>query len=231
MKRLRKIVILLLISSCVYADHQPRIILDKVSFQVSAKQWVSTHTALLDVNINSTLTNADLVRARAEIILNLNKITAGDWHLLEFNRAQDTSGLEKLFVHAQVRVDQQALTDIYQHAKEVSKPGAQYTVSSIEFKPSLEEVQSARVAIRQQLYQQVNEEIARMNKAYPEQHYSVNNLTFVEDNNTPIAPMAMQAKAFNALAMSSAVASAPLSVSNELVIMAVVEAASNRRAQ
>ena len=86
-------------------------------FQVSSKQWVTTQTAILNVNINVTLNNADLVKARADIMDSLNKIAKGDWHLIEFDRSQDSSGLEKLYVQAQARVDQASLTDIYQNAK------------------------------------------------------------------------------------------------------------------
>lgn len=206
----------------------PKMVLDKVDFQISARQWVTTKTALLGVSINITLNNADLVKARADILTSLNKIAQGDWHLLEFDRSQDSSGLEKLFVQAQARIDQGALTDIYQHAKEVSKPGAQYTVSSVEFKPSLEEVQSVRAAIRTQLYQQISEELARMNKAYPLQQYSINHVVFVEGNAPSQPPRAYEAKAMNAMVM--AVAPAPLTVSNELILTAMVEAASNREA-
>ena len=98
-----------LISSFTYADapsvpFMPAVmVLDKVSFQVSSKQWVSTDTALVTVNINATLSNADLVQARANIMNGLNKIAKGEWHLTQFVRSQDTSGLEKLFVEAQVR--------------------------------------------------------------------------------------------------------------------------------
>lgn len=45
----------------------PQMVLDKVVFQISAKQWVNTKTALLNVNINVTLNNADLVKARSDL--------------------------------------------------------------------------------------------------------------------------------------------------------------------
>ena len=74
------------------AEIPPEVMLDKVAFQVSAKQWVSTKTALLSVNINATLTNADLVKAREAIMDSLNNIAKGDWHLIQFDRSQDSSG-------------------------------------------------------------------------------------------------------------------------------------------
>ncbi len=231
MKQVATVVALMMLSPFTFSQVSlpppppPSLVLDKIVFQTSAKQWVSTQTALLNVNIDATLSNADLVKARADIMSNLNKITKGDWHLLSFDRSQDSSGLEKLNVQAQVRVNQSVLTDIYQNAKAASKPGAQYTISEIDFKPSLDEVQTVRAAVRKQLYQQVNEELDRMNKAYPNQNYSVSNIVFVDGDN-PQPPVAYQAKTMNTMMVQGSVS---LAVSNELVLTALVEAASNRK--
>ena len=217
-----------LFSTFVQADViQPA--LDKIDFQVTAKQWVTTKSALLTVNANMTLSNADLVKARADIMSSLKKIAPGDWHLLSFDRSQDSSGLEKLFVQAQARIDQGALTSIYSNAKEVSKPGAQYAINAVDFKPSLEETQAVLVAVREKLYQQISDELARINKAYPLQRYSVNQVVFV-DGETPVPPpVNYQAKAMNSMTMLRVPAAASLTVSNELTLTAMVEVASNRK--
>lgn len=232
MKRVATILALALLSPVTFSQAlpppPPSLVLDKVVFQTSAKQWVSTQSALLNVAINVTLNNADLVKARADIMGSLNKIAQGDWHLLEFDRSQDSSGLEKLTVQAQARVNQSALTSIYQNAKSVSKPGAQYTISGVDFKPSLDEMQTVRAAIRKQLYQQVSDELERINKAYPNQNYSVSSIVFVDGDN-PQPPVPFQAKLMNTMAVAGAAPAAPLAVSNELTLTALVEAASNRK--
>ncbi|MCE0722690.1 hypothetical protein [Legionella resiliens] len=226
---------LMLVTPFVFAENAlppsfpPQLVLDKIDFQLSAKQWVTTQTALLGVNINVTLTSADLVKARADIMERLTKIAKGEWHLIEFNRSQDSSGLEKLYVQAQARVSQEVLTDIYKNAKEVSLPGAKYEISSVDFKPSFDETQAVLGQIRQRLYQQVNDELARINKAYPGQNYSVSNLVFVDGTNPPL-PRPYQAKTMNTMMVGEAAAAAPaLTVSNELILTAIVEVASNRK--
>jgi hypothetical protein len=209
----------------------PEVPLDKISFQVSAKQWVTTKTALLSVSINATLTNSDLVKTRSEIMETLSKIAEGEWHLTQFDRSQDSSGLEKLYVQAQIRVDQSNLTNIYKIAKDISKPGANYEIASIEFKPSLEETQAIQAQLREVLYQKANDELARMNKVYGSQHYSINNLIFMDGEAPPVYPMAkMQAQETNYTAMGAAAPNGgSLAVSNELTLTAVVQAASNRQ--
>ena len=227
MRKVAGMLVLMVLTPVAFAgDCEPELVLDKVLFQVSSKQWVTTQTALLSVSVNVTLGSADLVKARSDIMTRLNKIALGDWHLLAFDRSQDSSGLEKLYVQAQARVNQAALTDMYQNAKSVSIPGAKYEVSGVEFKPSLEETQAIREKIREQLYQKVSDEMSRMNKVYPTQNYTVSHLMFVEGDAVS-QPRAYQAKEINTMMMAAV--SAPLTVSNELLMTAVVEAASNRK--
>lgn len=213
------------LSPLAYANDVPsRVLLDTVMFQVTAKQWVTTQTALLTVNIHVTLTQADLVKARSDILSLLAKIAPGEWHLTQFDRSQDSSGLEKLFVQAQARILQSGLTNVYQQAKAVSKPGASYEIGGIEFKPSLDEVQQARGRLREQLYQQAHDEMARINKIYTGQNYSLSRLVFSEGDALPMP----QLKTFATAMPMNAGMSVPLSVSNELTMTATVQAASNR---
>ena len=191
MKKMTAALALLILPTLVFAQNKaPKMLLDKISFQVSAKQWVSTQSSLLSVSINVTLKDTDLMKARNEIMDRLNKIVKAQWHLIDFIRSQDSSGLEKLVVNASARVDQSALTSIYANAKSVSLPGAQYQITGVEFKPALEETQAIRAKIREELYKQVNDEITRINKAYPNQNYSLSQLVFIEGDTIPLSLLA-----------------------------------------
>lgn len=227
MKKRTGMLIALALSPLAYAgEKQPDLILDKISFQMSAKQWVTTQSALLTVNINATLTNADLVKTRADMMDRLTKIAKGEWHITNFQRSQDSSGLEKLYANAEARIGQAQLTQVYENAKSVSKPGANYSIGQIEFKPSLEETESVRTQIRNSLYKQINGEIQRINQNYPNQKYSLSNLVFLEGQQA-VQPRPYQARELKTMALAAAAAPA-VSVSNELTITALVEAASNR---
>lgn len=225
MKKIAGMLFLSLLSPVSMAGHMP---LDKVMFQISAKQWVSTQSALLTVNVNATLNNADLVKARSDIMDHLNKIAIGEWHVTRFDRSQDSSGLEKLYVEAQTRVPQSSLTSIYQNAKGVSRPGATYSINGIEFKPDLQEIQQVKAQLREKLYQQVNDEMSRLNKTYSSQHYTVNQLLVI-DGDMP-QQTDLQSKRMNVEMLAAAAPmAAPVAVSNELVMSALVVAASNRQ--
>lgn len=229
MKKILSFFFMLCIVSASHADeiyHKP--VLDSVIFQVTARQWVTTKTALLTINMNATLSNADLVQVRAEISERLGKIATGDWHITQFDRAQDSSGLEKLYVQAQARIDQSLLTNVYQNAKSVTKPGTKYEIGSIDFTPSVEEVQQVKNQLRETLYRQVNAEMTRMNKVYAGQNYSLNELEFFDGNAAPMRPYMQEKAVANVMAMQAAQGPAVV-VSNELTMTAVAKAASNRK--
>lgn len=228
MKKTALVLLGLLGAPLAVADNCPDatcLILDKVAFQVSARQWVSTDTALLSVSANVALSHPDVVQVRADIMKKLANIAAGDWHVTQFERREDNSGLEKLFVMAEARIPQANLTGIYQKAKDNSKPGLTINISGVEFKPGLEEFQKIKTSLRERLYQQVTEELSRLNKVYPNQQYTLNSLSFMEGEGEP------QFKAKQMNVMTAAATPAPaadMSVSNEIVMTAVVEVASNR---
>lgn len=150
-----------------------------IRYHVSAEQWVTTNSANVMVSINATLDKQGLEKARQQILLNLQQIAKGEWHITRFDRSQDSSGLERLSVDAEARLPQTALSDLRDTAKKVSKPGATYTISQIDFTPSLAEVEQTREKLRNQLYDQAKGELARVNGVYPEQHFKLRSLNFV----------------------------------------------------
>lgn len=209
-----------------YASDAAPLVLDTVNVQFVAKDWVRTEKALLQLNVNMVLNNADMVQARKDVLRHLKTIADGDWHITSFDRSQDRSGLERLMVNAQARVLQNTLTDVYTLAKKASKPGASYKVSAIDFTPSLEDRQAVKNKLRANLYQQVQNELAALNKMYPSQNYSVHDLRFAEGD-APITPSRYKARDMNTMVMAAAPA-AEISVSNEMLLTVVASLASNR---
>lgn len=213
-------------SFVLHASDMPPLVLDTVQVQLLAKDWVSTDKALLNLNVNMVLNNADMVKARNDVMQNLKKIADGQWHITSFNRSQDNSGLERLFVKAQARVPQKQLTNVYNLAKTISKPGSAYKVDSIDFTPSIEDRQATKNKLRTALYKQVLNELAVLNRMYPKQQYSVSELRFVEGA-APVAATRYKAREMNTMVMTAA-SDASMSVSNEMILSVAASLASNR---
>lgn len=199
--------------------------LDKVDFQLSAKQWVKSNSALLQVHISATLNDADVVRARTHIQENLGKIAQGQWQITQFDRGQDESGLAKLDVQAQARVGLEQLNSVYAQASKVSRPGENYNIQQIDFKPSSQELQAAKSQLRLTLYKQVSQEIDALNQAFPGQHYTVHHLEFLEKFPASSSDIKSPAMMLNALPQNTPV----VSISNEVYLIVIVDVASSRK--
>ncbi|MBA4697457.1 MAG: hypothetical protein H2069_08750 [Legionella sp.] len=208
----------------------PKMAMDEVVFQRTQTQWVTTKAALVRVNVNAALNDMDLVKARSTIQASLVKIAPGEWHLTGFNRSQDNSGLEKLEATAEARVMEEHLSSVYAKAKTLSRPGISYSVQQIEFKPSAAEEQAVKDQLRTTLYEQVNKEISALNKAYPEQHYSVHRLVFWEGDAMPLQQLPRGGNQLQALAaVNTSNANASIALSREVTMTAMIELASNRK--
>ena len=230
---MKKIVICLLITchsllfttpSFAYAKKPA---LDKVSYVLTASEWVNTKTAKVEVTVNASLNNQDLAKAREAIMGTLNQVAKGQWHIINFNRSQDSSGLEKLLVVANARVEQANLVNLNKNAKNISKPGLTYKVTNVDFSPSLAEKNKVKAQLRQRLYQKIDAELTALNQTYPSQHFSVNRIIFADDVNKLAMNQSYKMQAMP-IAMLKTSANSAITVSNKLILNAFVTLASNR---
>jgi hypothetical protein len=204
--------------------------LNKIILKLSAEQWVTTKSALVNISVNATVNGAALDKVQAEVLAKLASISsAGVWHILSFDRSQDQSGLEKVTIVAQARLPSGGLSNLRDQAKAITKPGETFNVDSITFTPSEDEIRDANTAVRSLIYGQTKDEIDRLDKLYPDQRYYVHTVDFVNDfvrMPTPMMPM-------NGFAMRAMAAQAPapamnsgLEVGDKLVVTATVVLAS-----
>lgn len=231
MKKISLAVVLLSSIGMVSAKPQvPMMPLDKINLTLSEQSWVETKTAKVTVVINAVLNAKALSEARGKILTNLNQMIKGNWHITTFNRTKDKSGLEKLMVLAEIRVNNQMLSSINDKAKKQSVPGMSYEVANIDFNPSFKELNEARAALRQKMYQKVQQEIDSVNQQFSSQHYTVKNITFNEPGlaNYPENQGRKYQRMTTALYAKSNDAS-PLAISNQLQINAFVSLAANRK--
>lgn len=200
--------------------------LDTIAFQLQSEDWVNTQTALLRVRLNASIAAKDWGQARDVFLANLHRINEGNWHVTEFVRSQDSSGLEKLSALAEIRLPQSQMNNLSQKVDALSKPGATYRVESLIYEPSLTEREATKSRLRQSLYNAVNEEIARINKSFLGQTYSVKSLRFVEGD------MPMQRAELNMMSMKAQAMPASsgqgLGVSESITLHAIVTLAATR---
>lgn len=192
-----------------------RPVLNQVIYQTSAEIWVSTQTAEVVVSVNATLDENQLAKAHSDILTKLNNIAKSDWHITQFNRSPNESGLEQLQVLAQTRLSETALSDLRDTAKKASKPGETFKVESITFEPTLAETEAARKQLRDEIYQKTQAELTALNKLYSNQHYVVHKIDFTEN----ILPQPMRPRAMM-MAENTAGSAPPVTVANKMTITA-----------
>ena len=225
MKKVCLIILGILFSQQVLADINLEPLLNKVSLQLRAEQWVTTKTALVNVGINAAVTDQGIDKIQAEVMQKLSQFSdKAEWHIVSFNRQMDKSGLESIQITAQARLMQDELSGMRDKAKAISKPGETFTVDNVQFIPSDDEMRQANTALRSTIYQQAKTEIDALNKQYPEQKYYLHQIDFMIQP-PPVAPMPMAMNAM--MKMEGGVAApSPLSVGNKLELQAGVVLAS-----
>lgn len=197
-------------------------ILHQITFTLTSEQWVTTQNADVFVGVDATLDQSQLASAHNDILQKLNKLAKTDWHITQFNRSQNSSGLEQLSVVAQARLPETDLSKIRDDAKNLTHPGETFTVLNIAFTPSTAELEAVRAQLRNDLYNKIQNELNTINKVYTNQKYVVHEIDFSESgaSQPPVPMMKMTMVAGNAA--EAAPAAAPLTVANKLVMTANV---------
>lgn len=170
----------LFIMQPVLADTSFEPLLNQVTLQLNAEQWVTTKTALVTVGVNASVADGGVEKIQADVLAKLNQISnKSEWHLTSFNRSQDQSGLERLQITAETRLPSAELSGLRAKAKAISKPGETFSLDNIEFTPSADELRDANINLRNDIYQQAKIELANLAKYYPDQKFYLHNVNFL----------------------------------------------------
>lgn len=174
-----------------------------IELQLQAEEWVNTNAALVTISADATLDkNNDFMQTRAQLLQKFSELAGNNngsitWNITTFNTSQSDSGLEQIHVEAQARLSENKLLTLRTKTKEMSKPGLTLRLLSIDFSPSLDELEKAKAQLRAVIYNEAKSEAARINKVYPEQKYVLRSISF-QPTATPPIPLAI-----NAMAMTS----------------------------
>jgi len=217
MQKCLGILVGLLLSFPAWADINVEPLLNKVTLQLNADQWVTTKTALVTIGVNVSVSDNDLGKTQSTIMDKLNQLASkAEWHIISFDRSQDQSGLEKIQVSATARLPEPELAGLRDKAKAISKPGETFTLDNVQFTPSDEELRDANTALRNRIYSQAKAEVDQLNKQYSDQKYYVHQINFIGD--VVVEPLAQ-----NKVMMASVPsANANFSVGDKLRISATV---------
>ncbi|MDE1901173.1 MAG: hypothetical protein KGI37_05960 [Alphaproteobacteria bacterium] len=151
---------------------------DTVSMTLNAEDWVTSKTAHVTLNVEAAVNAATAGAMRADMTNAVNTIAKGDWRLIGFSRSEDQTGMDRWSARFDARLPESALGNLSDAAKKASKAGMQITVGDIDFAPTLDETETARAALRAQLYKNVLDQLAALNAALPGRAYHIARIIF-----------------------------------------------------
>jgi len=167
--------------------------MNTVSMRLNAQGWAKTTTAKIIIAVNATQTNQDVSKMRGMILEKLNQIAKAPWKITTFMRTQDQSGLEKIYLQAQVRLPNAQLSNLRTRVQKVSQAGLKFSIVNMDFNPSLAEIELARGKVRQLIYADVKKELASLNTQYPKQHFVLHSINF--SGSPSVVPMVLSRQA------------------------------------
>lgn len=174
--------------------------LNRVHYVVQKEQWVVSDSARVIVVVNANLTDDAVDRFQDRMNKNLDTLAKNvAWHVTQFNRNQDSSGLEQVSAQAEARIANSALAGLRARADKLSSPGVKYSIIDIQYGPSDADVQKAKDNLRQTVYGAIAEEIRSLNQLYKQQFF-VNSIDFDLNSSIvqPPQPMLMRMAAAGA---------------------------------
>ena len=105
-----------------------------------------------------------------------------NWHIVSFNQAKSSSGLQNVTVLAQARLPSHDLANLSTNAARLNAQGVNYKITNINFSPSFAQIQATKSAIRQTLYKQIQAELKTINHTYSPQTFHVYKITFQDQS-------------------------------------------------
>ncbi len=152
--------------------------LDRVSFNLSAEDWVETTTARVTVDVDAAMPGEDASRARADMQDAMATLARGaTWKFVAFDHSQE-SGLDKWNAQLETRLKEGDLDGLQDRAKKASRPGLQLSLTKIEYTPTVAEVEATRAKLRARLYGQINDELKQLQAAEPDRKYRMGDVAF-----------------------------------------------------
>ncbi|GEM_PF-698169 len=166
---------------------------DSITLELRAETWVTTARSLVQVNIVAAGDSANAATIRDEISKALEGLVSDTkWRSISLNRSQDEAGLERWYATYEARVAESQLAGLADKVKKNSRAGLQFTIASVQFSPELKEIEDANITLRQDIYKQVDAELARLNAAYPGRNFRVSGVQF-NGGNVSVRPMVARA--------------------------------------
>lgn len=149
-----------------------------ITYNLEMEDWVSTQTARLVVNLQTSVNGADAAGIGAHLTENVNELGKGEWHLTSLNRNVDGTGLERWNLTFETRMPEANLSGIFDKAKKMSKPGLQINIVAVDFTPSVAEMGQAEHNLRKKMVKEIQDQLTQLNQLVEGPKYRILRVIF-----------------------------------------------------
>lgn len=157
---------------------------DVINIVVNVEDWISSQEA--DVQLTVNMAVDDGMDTKAVIEQAFDEILKGnDWKVIDLTQFEDSTKMTKLNATIYARLDEQLLSNLEDYIKEIIKPGLQIQVSSIDFTPTLAEMEDFNHKLRKEVYDKIKDEIALLHEVNSGQKWRVGQVSF---NDVALSP-------------------------------------------
>ena len=150
-----------------------------VTLPISAQTWVKSPTAKVIIELNASIKDQQVLHLPSQLQNTLHKLADQEWHVTHFDKDTDKSGLNKIVIDAQTRLDNEALLKLKKQLKNVSQAGMTYHLKKVDYEPSHQQLKNNRAQLRQSIYHQAHQEAQRLQKTYSNKKIHVQSINFV----------------------------------------------------
>jgi uncharacterized protein YggE len=163
----------------------------RINMTLEAERWVKTTTAQVDVNVNASLAADQLKGLQTKLVSSLKRLIPEDWQVVGFNQSQAASGLSNISAQLTSRLTQEQIAKLSKDLGKLQSDGINYTLGTVDFSPSLTDLQQARQQLRSQLYKEAKQALARANQQLTPLKFSIKAIRFSDSAQPAPAPRPM----------------------------------------
>ena len=160
-------------SNVIANDHSSKTLL---RIKLKEEAWVQATDVGLKLSVSTTGKSEELAKKRSELMANLKKLADTSWHVTNYARSEDKTGLERNTIFVEARVKESKLGSITSQIKKMNKPGVKYEIDDVDFVPSTEAKQQVRQMLRERLYKRSKEEIKRASNLLGESQLEIKSI-------------------------------------------------------
>lgn len=196
-------------ASIAMADEGEGYLADQIFLNLTKEGWVTTDSARVFVHFDITQQKETATELKTEIMKSLSKLSStAVWHVTSSRESKDRTGLTRWSVGAEARIEEKSISGLADRAEEAGRPGFKMRVSHVDYSPSLAETEKLKSELRTKIYEEAQQEAARLNKVISGREYRIYSVDFSQMGGPLRNPrMEMRAQPMMAKSMDSGVSS------------------------